>query len=82
MNVHFAKKQPIIWRNLLEQGMSIDINSRSRKRRSAKPARVPGCGVGTFEIMPDFFRMPDDFMEFFGGPEEDSVARHFGSSSA
>lgn len=81
MSVHFAKKQSIIWRKLLEQGTSIDINS-SRERTSAKPARVPGGGEGTFEIMPDFFEMPDDFMEFFGGREEDSVAPQFGSSSA
>ena len=30
-------------------------------------ARIPGGGAGSFEIMHDFFEMPDDFMEFFGG---------------
>ena len=33
-------------------------------------------------MMPDFFEMPDDFMEFFGGHEENSDDPHLGSSSA
>ena len=64
LNLRFAKKQPVIWRKLLER--DANLNS-SQTRTSPKPARVPGGGEGTFVLMPDFFEMPDDFMEFFGG---------------
>jgi hypothetical protein len=28
--------------------------------------RIPGGAEGRVVLMPDFFEMPDDFMEFFG----------------
>ena len=71
----------MIWRNLLELNANINLTS-SQKHAAAQPARVPCGGEETFEIISDFFEMPDDFMEFFGGHEEDSVAPHLGSSSA
>ena len=71
----------MIWRNPLELNANINL-APSQKRTAAQPARVPGGGAGTFEMMPDFFEMPDDFMEFFGGREEDSDDPHLGSSSA
>lgn len=68
-NVRFTKKQPVIWRKLLERTANMNFQSR-QELKTTQPARVPGGGEGTFEIMPDFFNLPDEFMEFFGGRDE------------
>ena len=70
VNVHEAKTNLSKLIKAVENGEEVIIARDGKavvQLVPAKRVRVPGRGKGTFEMMPDFFEMPDDFMEFFGG---------------
>ena len=70
VNVHEAKTNLSKLIKAVENGEEVIIARDGKavvQLVPAKRARVPGGSEGMFEIMPDFFEMPDDFMEFFGG---------------
>ncbi len=72
VNVHEAKTNLSKLIKAVENGEEVIIARDGKavvQLVPAKQPRVPGGSEGMFEIMPDFFEMPDDFMEFFGGNE-------------
>lgn len=70
VNVHEAKTNLSKLIKAVENGEEVIIARDGKavvQLVPVKQPRVPGGSEGMFEIMPDFFEMPDDFMEFFGG---------------
>jgi prevent-host-death family protein len=75
VNIHEAKTNLSKLIKAVENGEEVTIARDGKpvvKIVPALQARVPGGAEGRVVMMPDFFEMPDDFMDFFGGNKRDN----------
>ena len=76
VNIHEAKTNLSKLIKAVENGEDVTIARDGKPVVKLVPAlqpRVPGGAEGRVMMMPDFFEMPDDFMDFFGGNKRDNA---------